>query len=511
MFDSLEELSAKLAAAGYFIDPVMTQVVLLAAKLQKPLLLEGPAGSGKSTFLENIIAQDMTRRFGARRMPMIIFDGKGERQFLDRLLPHIEAAGRLQDLRVIDPTHPSESARYNPFYALDDAYQEHVNFIFRSFGLREDFFKGHQEAYLSDLVRILQYTGKLFNVYDVLVMALDEKVLEEQIGIAKARLASAPSISMQKRLNFEMSVKMLQRSLADRERVEKIANENGIETIQGNAFDAIARPESFSLLYLNPPYDSEIGSIANRRMEAVFLEHTYRWIAMEGVLILVIPFERLHDCAGILSSHFAALNVFRMTDPDSVQYRQIAVLGLRRDVRGAAVENNKRQLLSVGLYGSFLGLPELQPGACLPYSIPPSGEAELSYRGLPYDLLEDLLPQSGAWKQAAPLLMPHEDVATGRPITPLHGGHVGLLCTAGLLNGVFGQGEDRHIARWRSVKHVTTFVEQDGDTEIIHHRERWANELYLVYADGRTLKLTETPAKKEGETDGECTPAARAA
>ena len=140
---------------------------------------------------------------------MIIFDGKGEREFLDRLLPHIEAAGRLQDLRVIDPTHPAESARYNPFYSLDDAYQEHVNFIFRSFGLREDFFKGHQEAYLSDLVRILQYTGKLFNVYDVLVMALDENVLEEQIEVAKARLASVPGISMQKRLNFEMSVKML--------------------------------------------------------------------------------------------------------------------------------------------------------------------------------------------------------------------------------------------------------------------------------------------------------------
>ena len=138
----------------------------------------------------------------------------------------------------------------------------------------------------------------------------------------------------------------------------RIASTNGIETIQGNALDAIARPESFSLLYLNPPYDSEIGSIANRRMEAVFLEHTYRWLAMEGVLILVIPFERLHDCSG---------------------------------------------------------------------------------------------------------------------------------------------------------KHVTTFVEQDGDTEIIHHRERWANELYLVYADGRTLKLTETPAKKEDEADGECTPAVRAA
>ena len=185
-------------------------------------VIVGGTGAGKSTFLENIIAQDVTRRFGARKMPMIIFDGKGEREFLDRLLPHIEAAGRLQDLRVIDPTHPSESARYNPFFALDDCYQEHVNFIFRSFGLREDFFKGHQEAYLSDLVRILQYTGKLFNVYDVLVMALDEKVLEEQIGAAKARLTSTSGISMQKRLNFEMSVKMLERSLSDRERVEKI-------------------------------------------------------------------------------------------------------------------------------------------------------------------------------------------------------------------------------------------------------------------------------------------------
>ncbi len=185
-------------------------------------VIVGGTGAGKSTFLENIIAQDLTRRFGARKMPIIIFDGKGEREFLDHLLPHIAAAGRLQDLRILDPTHPAESCRYNPFYSLDDAYQEHVNFIFRSFGLREDFFKGHQEAYLSDLVRVLQYTGRLFNVYDVLVMALDEDVLQDQIKAAKARIATLTSLSVQKRLNFEMSVKMLSRSLQDRERVEKI-------------------------------------------------------------------------------------------------------------------------------------------------------------------------------------------------------------------------------------------------------------------------------------------------
>jgi MoxR-like ATPase len=48
MFESLEDLATRLSATGYFIDPVMTQVVFLAAKLQKPLILEGPAGSGKT-------------------------------------------------------------------------------------------------------------------------------------------------------------------------------------------------------------------------------------------------------------------------------------------------------------------------------------------------------------------------------------------------------------------------------------------------------------------------------
>jgi len=65
---------------------------------------------------------------------------------------------------------------------------------------------------------------------------------------------------------------------------------SGEDGIQGNTFDTIVKPESFSLLYLNPLYDSEIGTIANRGMEAVFLEHTYRWLRMDGVLILYLEF-----------------------------------------------------------------------------------------------------------------------------------------------------------------------------------------------------------------------------
>jgi MoxR-like ATPase len=56
MFDTLADLSSKLTSTGHFIDPVMTQVVYLAAKLKKPLLLEGPAGSGKTQLAVSVAA-----------------------------------------------------------------------------------------------------------------------------------------------------------------------------------------------------------------------------------------------------------------------------------------------------------------------------------------------------------------------------------------------------------------------------------------------------------------------
>ncbi len=48
MFASIEELSSKIRDSGYVIDPVTLQSVHLAAHMDKPLLIEGPAGTGKT-------------------------------------------------------------------------------------------------------------------------------------------------------------------------------------------------------------------------------------------------------------------------------------------------------------------------------------------------------------------------------------------------------------------------------------------------------------------------------
>jgi hypothetical protein len=48
LFSSACELAEKLRAVRYIIDPVTLEVVYLAARMHKPLLVEGPPGCGKT-------------------------------------------------------------------------------------------------------------------------------------------------------------------------------------------------------------------------------------------------------------------------------------------------------------------------------------------------------------------------------------------------------------------------------------------------------------------------------
>ena len=186
----------------------------------------GMTGSGKTTLLENIITQDLQRRVGPadapHKIPMVIFDGKGDLEFFYRLLPHIAATGRLDDLRMINPARPELSCLYNPFHTTDENYMAQVNMVFGSFNLHDEFFAKHQLNYLPDIVRVLHYTGVAFNFYDVIVMALDGEVLKDQIEKARKRIQLDRDVSTQRRLNFEMSVRNLMQSFEDRERVPKI-------------------------------------------------------------------------------------------------------------------------------------------------------------------------------------------------------------------------------------------------------------------------------------------------
>jgi predicted RNA methylase len=273
----------------------------------------------------------------------------------------------------------------------------------------------------------------------------------------------------------------------------------GIEIVQANTMDVKCPPEAVSLLYLNPPYDWESGESNNQRLEVVFLEHTYRWLKAGGVLLFVIPQLRLAKCARLLSEHFTDLRVFRLTEPACLQYKQIVVLATRRKrhskVTDAALLDAVRCLEALATRAE---LEPLRDTAEVRYEVPASEPALLTNMGIPLDEVEDLLLESAAYRQAGRLLLPKLNDVRGRPLTPLHGGHVGLLCTAGMLNGAFGEGEARHIAHWRSVKFTDHWEEEEEDgTKILHDRERFSHELTLVFANGKTQILTHE--KKEAE------------
>src|SRR5271157_1480456 len=187
-------------------------------------------------------------------------------------------------------------------------------------------------------------------------------------------------------------------------------------------------------------------SSSNERMELVFLEHCYRWVTSEGVLVFVVPAPAVGTCARLLTSQFDRICVFRLEHPESVRFNQVVVFGIRKKSHLRGEPKGADDLLRVA-YKPHL-LPVLNQEVVERYAIPPSSPATIAYTGLPLDAIEDALQRSVAMQNARGILVRKQQKMTGRPVTPLHKGHVGLLACSGMLNGFFGEGETRHIAHW---------------------------------------------------------------
>src|SRR5215468_8407981 len=277
------------------------------------------------------------------------------------------------------------------------------------------------------------------------------------------------------------------------------ARQRNIEVVHGDTLEVQCRVDSLSFLYLNPPYDFEVGKTDNQRMELVFLRHTGRWLKPDGVLFFVIPKTQLSRCTRTLAEHFEQIRAYRLTDPDSVKFNQIAVLAVRRSrdrrLRDQELEacTSQVEAISGTELAPLTDVPEYQ------YRIPESEPAAFVYRGLPLDEIEDKLVESSAYRQVKRILLREHGAVHGRPLTPLHGGHVGLLCTAGMLNGVFGEGELRHVAHWQSRKYTQTWTEEDDGKTVHHTREDFTHECSILWANGTTQILTHEPPMEEQE------------
>ena len=264
--------------------------------------------------------------------------------------------------------------------------------------------------------------------------------------------------------------------------------------VQGNTLEVQCPVECFGLLYLNPPYDWTLGPADSRRTEQTFLSQTYRWLKPGGVLLFVIPSDRLAECSQILSTHFRDVRIYLLEAPECVRYKQVVVIGARRSRREKErltdSDITRARLYYASLARNPSQIPALPSEPEAQYGVPVSGPAQLVYRGLPLDEVEDQLPQSAAYRQAGRILFAEPVSTTGRPLTPLHAGHVGLLACSGLLNGIFGSEDQRHISFWQAVKLVEKTEEEDEQGVVtVREKERFSNELTVVYSTGQVAIL----------------------
>jgi MoxR-like ATPase len=68
--DSVEEMRSRLAAASYLADPALATVAYLGLKLERPVLLEGEAGVGKTE-----LAKALSRVLGAQLVRLQCYEG----------------------------------------------------------------------------------------------------------------------------------------------------------------------------------------------------------------------------------------------------------------------------------------------------------------------------------------------------------------------------------------------------------------------------------------------------
>ena len=264
--------------------------------------------------------------------------------------------------------------------------------------------------------------------------------------------------------------------------------------VQGNTLEVQCPVECFGLLYLNPPYDWTLGPADSRRTEQIVPEpHVSlaetRW--RTG-----IRYPSATDWPNVVRfspSHFRDVRVYRLEAPECVRYKQVVVIGARRSRREKErltdSDITRARLYYASLARNPSQIPVLPSEPEARYDVPVSGPAQLVYRGLPLDEIEDLLPQSAAYRQAGRILFAEPVSAIGRPLTPLHGGHVGLLACSGLLNGIFGSGDLRHISFWQAVKVVDKTEEEEDGVITVREKERFSNELTLVYCTGEVAIL----------------------
>ena len=111
-----------------------------------------------------------------------------------------------------------------------------------------------------------------------------------------------------------------------RDRAEE-AEQRLYRTLASDLFATSIANGAFGLLLLNPPYDYDSE---DKRTEHAFLTQTTRYLAESGLLVFIVPRQRLAVSARYLSTHYGRMQCWAFPDPERQVFDQVALMGYRK-------------------------------------------------------------------------------------------------------------------------------------------------------------------------------------
>jgi hypothetical protein len=190
-------------------------------------------------------------------------------------------------------------------------------------------------------------------------------------------------------------------------------------------------PLSFSLAWVNPPFDNELGG--GQRVESTFLMRATHLLRTGGILALVCP-ESVSDSYSVQQYVLQwYTDIARIPFPEGHRpYNEVIVLGRKRR---QPVDSDK-------LDWDTECKSAVEPGA---YPIPP-GAGPKRFEKTDFTDLE--LERALADSPLRRLLEPPPEIPLSEPPLPLANGHIALLLAAGKLDGVVcPEKEPPHVVR----------------------------------------------------------------
>ena len=228
----------------------------------------------------------------------------------------------------------------------------------------------------------------------------------------------------------------------------KEANEV-LDKVENEAIESMAiTPGSFSLLYLNPPYDADE---TGERKEYLFLKLTTTYLAPRGILIYIIPNRYIRNVFDCLKANYENIKIYAFPKEEYRIFNQVVIFGVKR-------KEPVYDVYSSSDYYNYYSDRKLGEGSC-EYVIPSMRSEKVkvfkSARNL--EELNRALKKSDVWERFKSLTR-YDRALNTRPILPLRKGHIGLLLAGGYLDGEVAG----HVAKGMVIEEK--IVDTSGDT-----------------------------------------------